>query len=132
MTAFLGIIDCGSWTMRFCNASHCLPLHHVSRDIHPLDAWGLFLGAYSDIDYEEKEVDLPPGSRLFFYTDGITDARNHQRRCYGVERLAAQVARGGARPLSDVLTTMIDDVTSHTNGLPTIGDLTILGVKVCG
>ena len=40
----------------------------------------MVLGIFPDNVYEQAELAIAPGDRLVFYTDGITEARNAERR----------------------------------------------------
>ena len=65
---------------------------------------GPALGIMPFASYEEVEVDVPPGSRVVLYTDGLVERRGESIDV-SLERLA-EAARGapaGARALADVL-----------------------------
>jgi serine phosphatase RsbU (regulator of sigma subunit) len=56
--------------------------------VRGLEAKGLVLGIESGQEYEAVHADLPNGSVLVVYTDGVIEARN-DGELYGVERLDA-------------------------------------------
>lgn len=60
-----------------------------------LDADGIVLGAVRDARFEERAVEIPPGSSLLMYTDGITEARDPSGRFFGLDRLQQVIARYG-------------------------------------
>ena len=41
--------------------------------------------------YHEYEIDLKPGSKLFVYTDGITEAQDVNAELYGMDRTVQTV-----------------------------------------
>jgi sigma-B regulation protein RsbU (phosphoserine phosphatase) len=77
-------------------------------------------------DYSESQVKLAPGSRLVFYSDGITEAVNADEEEYGLERLAAHAVSPEASAVS-----IVDDVRSFANGAGVRDDASVvfLGVK---
>lgn len=53
---------------------------HLSEGIPP--------GAFPNTTYDPGRLDLLPGDRVLFYTDGITEAHNPKEEMFGNERLA--------------------------------------------
>ena len=51
--------------------------------------------------YEERSLDFGPGDRIYFYSDGIPEARDTEDEQWGNERLAAK--------LDELLATDLDD-----------------------
>jgi phosphoserine phosphatase RsbU/P len=70
-------------------------------------------------------VALSPGSRLVFYSDGITEAVNEAEEEYGLDRLAGHVAGGDASAVS-----IVDDVRAFANGSGVRDDATVVFVGV--
>ncbi|MBV8478864.1 MAG: SpoIIE family protein phosphatase, partial [Actinobacteria bacterium] len=54
--------------------------------VHGLETRGLALGIEEGQGYEERRIELPPGSTIVMYTDGVIEARRNSE-LYGVERL---------------------------------------------
>ena len=69
-----------------------------------VDVSGPALGVLPFATYEEAETDLPPGSRVVLYTDGLVERRGEPID-HSLARLreAAADAPAGARPLADLL-----------------------------
>jgi sigma-B regulation protein RsbU (phosphoserine phosphatase) len=62
---------------------------HVRRGAAPrvIESGGLPVGLLADASYEERTVRLGPGDRLYFATDGLTDADNAAGQEFGAEKL---------------------------------------------
>ena len=75
VTAFYGILDRRTRTLTYANAGHPYPLR-CSADgaVQPLVAQGFLLGIMPGEVYRERTVELAPGDRLGFYTDGLVEA----------------------------------------------------------
>jgi sigma-B regulation protein RsbU (phosphoserine phosphatase) len=68
-------------------------------------------------------VTLSEGSRLVFYSDGITEAVNADDEEYGLKRLAEQAVCPTASALN-----IIDDVRVYANGFGVRDDATVVFV----
>jgi len=89
VTAFLCSINTETNMMRYSSAGHQPPLllRGNSGKLIELNAKGIPLGWFSGIELEEKEIQLEPGDRLVFYTDGITETMNSEHHLFGDEKL---------------------------------------------
>jgi len=90
ITAFYGVIHLPSHTMKFASAGHNPPLlieydTGTIQKLHTDRGFPLMIHCLNDI--EEREVILPPNSKLICYTDGLTEARGEGRDMYGLNRL---------------------------------------------
>jgi len=81
---------------------------------------GLPLGVSSS-EFSEVEVNLAPGSRVAFYSDGLTEAELESGEEYGAERLLAQLRLPGATPES-----LISDVRKFVSGAGFRDDATVI------
>jgi sigma-B regulation protein RsbU (phosphoserine phosphatase) len=76
VTLVYAVLDPANRTVLFANAGHLRPLFIDSEGEHFLDVErGLPLGLGSG-DYSETVISLSEGSKLIFYSDGITEAEN--------------------------------------------------------
>jgi len=126
VTLVYAVLDPSARTVAFANAGHLLPLLIDDNGARFLDVErGLPLGLQCG-DYSECQINLPPGSRLVFYSDGITEAVNASDEEYGLERLAAHAVCPEASAVS-----IVDDVRAFSNGAGVRDDASVvfLGVK---
>jgi phosphoserine phosphatase RsbU/P len=118
VTMIYAVFDPAKRTLTFANAGHPAPLLIVDGEVRGLDTErGLPLGLGKS-DFSECEVSLPKGSRLMFYSDGITEAENIEEEAYGTDRLRNRLAQTDPSPesiLADVRsfaeTGLSDDAT---------------------
>jgi len=124
VTMVYAVLDPAKRTLTFANAGHLAPLlvtgssaqfMNVERGI-PL---GLGLG-----DFSEMEVKLPVGSRVVFYSDGITEAENQADEEYGWARLQEHFLRADASADS-----LLDDVRSFAHDAGLRDDASVILVK---
>jgi phosphoserine phosphatase RsbU/P len=86
ITAILAILDLESHQLRYVNAGHP---GFFTGDGRSWDSTGMPLGMLPGRDYETRTLPLEPGQRLFFYTDGLTEAVAEDGTTFGEERLRA-------------------------------------------
>ena len=90
ITAFYGVIHLPSRKMKFASAGHNPPLlieYEVDtiQSLHTKKGFPLMIHSLNEI--EEREIHLPPNSKLICYTDGLTEARGKGSDMYGLSRL---------------------------------------------
>jgi sigma-B regulation protein RsbU (phosphoserine phosphatase) len=124
VTMLYAILDPAERTLRFASAGHLRPLLIEGTEARFLDTErGMPLGIGSG-GYSEAQVQLAPGSRLLFYSDGITEATNLEDDEYGAERLEKHFRRSDASPES-----ILADVRAFANGAGLQDDATVILVK---
>jgi sigma-B regulation protein RsbU (phosphoserine phosphatase) len=125
VTLVYAVLDPAARTVVFANAGHLQPLLIDDRGEHFIDVdRGLPLGLANG-DYSEAHVELSPGSKLIFYSDGITEAVNPDDEEYGLCRLVEHAIKPEASALS-----IVDEVRSYSNGSGVRDDATVVFVGV--
>jgi phosphoserine phosphatase RsbU/P len=125
VTLVYGVLDPATRTVTFANAGHLHPLFIDDDGARFLDTErGIPLGIGCG-DYSETCIKLSSGSRLVFYSDGITEAVNADEQEYGLERLAEHAVGAGASAVS-----IVDDVRAFANGSGVRDDATVVFVGV--
>jgi len=111
-----GVLDRTQRRFRYSNAGHNPPLLvRDEREVIQLSAGGRILG-FPESSYAEETIQLQPGDRLVFYTDGITEARNPQGEEFGTARLS-ECARGGRTlPAEELKQEILRTALRHGDG----------------
>lgn len=125
VTLVYAVLDPASRAVTFANAGHLPPLLIDDKGERFLETErGLPLGL-SNGDYSETHVVLSEGSKLVFYSDGITEAVNANDEEFGTCRLAEYALKPGASAVS-----LVDDVRTfaNTSGLRDDASAVLLGV----
>lgn len=111
VTMVYAVLDPASRTVIFANAGHLRPLFIDNRGKQFLEVErGLPLGLGCG-DYSDTVIELTSGSKLIFYSDGITEAVNGSEEEYGASRLVEHAVQPGASAV-----TLVDEVRSYANG----------------
>lgn len=125
VTLVYAVLDPATGVVTFANAGHLHPLFIDGNGAQFIDTErGLPLGLGCG-DYSETTISLSPGSRLVFYSDGITEAVNGDEEEYGLGRLAEHAAGTAASAVS-----IVDDVRAFANGAGVRDDATVVFVGV--
>ena len=75
---------------------------------------GTFLGMFDTIEFEVKLRTITKGDRLYFYTDGITEAKGPNGDLFGNHRLKSLVHKLKQEPIGTVLHQVFDEVDLYT------------------
>jgi serine phosphatase RsbU (regulator of sigma subunit) len=96
--------------------------------VEVLSGGSLPLGLFPDAEPERTELELGPGDLLFFYSDGVTEARSADMQ-YFEERLADELAGLAGRSAAET-TRMIQSLVASFSADDLRDDVTILVAKV--
>jgi predicted ester cyclase len=135
VTCFYAILDPKSGSLRYANAGHDLPYlrRRSGDDAEELRARGMPLGLMPGMSYEEKEATLEADDRALFYSDGLVEAHEPQRReMFGFPRLRRLVAEHAAEEGS-LVGFLMDELRSFTGeGWEQEDDITLVTLRRSG
>lgn len=122
LTACYLTLDLTTGRIVLANAGHNRPVvwSAESGQVREVLTRGLVLGAFEQIELEERETILGLGDVLLLYSDGVTDAINALEEPFGEERLvqvlvdhAGQSAHAIIRGILDALDSFAQDATQY-------------------
>jgi phosphoserine phosphatase RsbU/P len=114
-------VDPAKRKITFASAGHLPPVFVDSSGARFLETdAGMPLGIM-ECQFSEHEIELTTGSRIFFYSDGITEAVNSYLEEYGLNRIAEHVTNHSATVKS-----LLSDVDKFTSGYPKSDDVTVV------
>ncbi|MBF2048490.1 MAG: SpoIIE family protein phosphatase [Elainella sp. C42_A2020_010] len=92
---------------------------------------GFPLGLEADITdlIAQTNIYLNPGDGIVLYTDGITEALNDEKECYGIERLCTVVQQHWQQSVQEIQQAVIRDVKRHIGNQIVHDDITLLVLK---
>ena len=132
VTLFIGVLDLASGVMKFCNAGHNAPAL-TGRGVGFLKVEpNVPVGVMPDWQYSEQQVQVHPGSTIFLYTDGLTEAENPEHTLFGEDRLTGTLEEtADTRPVT-LIDAMKEAVDRFVGDAEQADDLTMLAIRFTG
>ena len=126
ITMIFGIFDPAARKLTFANAGHPWPVFASANgsgtQALPTER-GLPLGINESF-YSEVDVELTPGSRLLFYSDGISEAEDPRGEEYGTRRILEQLDRSNICADS-----FLEDIKRFAGGRAQHDDATVILIR---
>ena len=133
VTLALYRFDLEAGTLTFVNAGHTpgLLLSAKQGQVLTIDCENMPIGVLPDEVYAEVCVPIGPGDSLLVYSDGITEACNHNGEQYGQERLIAAFEAGRKAALVPfaLLDSIQQTLRGFTGGAPALDDQSAIIVE---
>ncbi len=132
ITVFLGIFDIPSRRLRYINAGHTptLLLNRANDTVTQLSSTGMLVGALEEFHCGEKEVVLEPDSRIFLYTDGVSEAESQAGVPFGIDRLQTLLRRDAGVSCGDFLENLMAELDAFTGRHTLDDDVTLLTIDL--
>jgi serine phosphatase RsbU (regulator of sigma subunit) len=128
-TLFLGVLHPTNHELEYVNAGHCPPFLLTRRGL-PVDlaSNGPPLGLIPGTSYTADTVEIPDGSLLGIFSDGVLEA-SFAGEFYGEERLANTLR--GSMDLSpqELLDRIVHEVREFTQEQPLDDDMTLMVLR---
>ncbi len=80
--------------------------------------------------YEERTVDIAPGDRIYFYSDGIPEAHEDQGEQWGNDRFTGKLVELLGSDLDEGLPLVLETVRQWQGRVEFNDDVTIVGVEI--
>ena len=129
VTLFVGVLDLPTGHLRYCDAGHDAPM--VMVDSH----WSMVnviphlpVGVFDDVKYGVQETHLEPGSTIFLYTDGLTEAMNMERKQFGIKRIEEVLTANSQLLPTQLLEAVSQEVHDFVGDAEQSDDLTMLAI----
>jgi sigma-B regulation protein RsbU (phosphoserine phosphatase) len=130
VTLFIGVLDLRTGNLAYSNAGHCPPLVIHNQTVTPIEMdANIPVGLMSDWQYSRQDIHINPGSNIFVYTDGLTEAENGEHGQYGEERMNSTLAQVGNLAPRELIAAMSDSVHAFVAGAEQSDDLTMLDIQ---
>src|SRR5262249_23645416 len=99
------------------NAGHWPAMVLTRGGLVRIESTGLPLGMFPEFDFSATRLHLDQGDMLFFYTDGLLEARRGDDE-YGVERVTQVLRRKAPGRPAEAISACLDDLKSFVDGPP--------------
>lgn len=112
-TIVYGVLNIRTGKGRMTCAGHPHPIIvHQDGQIDLITEGGVPVGFITDPEYTDGEFHLLTGSRLYLYTDGITECETESEQLFGEQRLLDVLCAHRTKELDDVLKELQADLVT--------------------
>jgi sigma-B regulation protein RsbU (phosphoserine phosphatase) len=133
VTGFMGYLDIHSGEFTFVNAGHNPPVLIQGGEVKWLKSKvGFVLAGMEGMKYTQSSIQLNPDDTLFLYTDGVTEADNHDKELFGDPRLLEVVERIKEYELPEFTKSIEQEIDKFADGAEQADDITMLVLKFKG
>ena len=132
VTLFVGVLDLPTGRFRYCNAGHNAPVlfNGKTQKVEMLDVKpNLPIAILQDMKFEMQETVLTPGTGIFMYTDGLTEAENKDKELFGEERMMEVLRSTEDLSAKEQIEGMLNAVHEHVKDAEQSDDLTMIAIK---
>jgi len=130
----MGELDPATKSLRLSNAGCPYPYHYqaATQEVVELAVGGYPLGVRPDTEYEVVEVQLDPGDRVVFCSDGIVEADNAAGEQFGYERTGEAIRLACEEGLSaeGTIDKLLEEVAAFRGDTPQSDDMASVVVRV--
>ncbi len=88
------------------------------------------LGVMEGVAYDQEQLPLAAGDRLFLYTDGVIETPDGNGDCFGLHRISAVLEQAGNGNLTAVKNSVLAALRQHAGGSLTHDDVTLMLIEV--
>ena len=134
VTVWFGILDLVSGVLTASNGGHEYPILKMPGSPFEIvkDKHSFVLGAMEGMKYKEYELQLKPGSKLFVFTDGVSEAQNSKNELFGDERIVEALNTAMDEPAEDILEAVTEAVARFAGDAEQFDDITMLCIEYNG
>jgi sigma-B regulation protein RsbU (phosphoserine phosphatase) len=110
LTLLFGVLDLRKRVIRFVSAGHPFPLLLRGDELREIGIPGLPVGLFREAEYEETELDVQRGDRLYVYSDGLEEEPNSTNEHFGSARLRESILQTNGMTLNESVDALMNGV----------------------
>ncbi len=132
VTVWLGLYEISTGKLTYANAGHEYPavMHQGGGYELICEKHNLALACMENMKYQQYEVQLNSGDKLFLYTDGVPEATNSANELFGNDQMLAALNECLKDDPVQTLHKVHDAVNRFVGTAPQFDDLTMLGLDI--
>ena len=130
ITFFMGRLEPDSGRVSYVNAGHNPPIVvRADGTLDSLTTGGVVLGLFEEGAYEQATTRLDHGDVLVVFSDGVTEAWNHDDEEFGDARLAELVRQGRDLDAPALEAGILRELDRFSQGTKATDDRTLIVIK---
>jgi serine phosphatase RsbU (regulator of sigma subunit) len=116
--------------LRYINAGHNPPLIFDNKgEVHYMESCGFCLGMFPSVKYEEKRMVLNPNDMALFFTDGIVECQDKEKKKFNEERLIDFLKTCSHLSAGEFKDKIYNEIEVFTTGSEQMDDMTLVILK---
>ena len=133
VTTWIGILEISTGKMNCASAGHEYPaICHAGKFELLEDEHGFVLGAMDGTEYEDYEIVLDKGDKIFVYTDGVPEANNIEEELFGTDRMIEALNTNVMASPQEVINIVHEAVDKYVGTAEQFDDLTMVCLEYRG
>jgi serine phosphatase RsbU (regulator of sigma subunit) len=126
------LLDRAAQRLHLSNAGQLAPfIRHADGSTAYLEVTAsLPLGMRREMEIHQIDTPVRPGDTLLFYTDGIVEAHDPERRLFGFDRLERLFGAWGHLPPEELINVLLSEVHAFAAGMPPHDDMTLVVIRI--
>jgi sigma-B regulation protein RsbU (phosphoserine phosphatase) len=117
-------------TLQVANAGACQPLFARAKGVEAINATGIPLGMFPEVEYEEFTLSTQPGDMIVFFSDGMIDAENDLDEMFDMDRLTAIIKKNRRCSANTVVGHILKAVSDFQGAIEHFDDETVIALRV--
>ena len=134
VTVWLGILELSTGRLTASNAGHEYPAMKRADGSFELlmDKHGFVIGGLDGIRYQNYELQMAPGDKLFLYTDGVPEASDKDLHLFGTDRMLTALNEESVSSPEQILDRVRRAVDGFVDEAEQFDDMTMLCLEYKG
>ena len=134
VTVWLGILEISTGKLTAANAGHEFPAICKKGGLFELykDKHDFVIGGLKGIHYNEYDLQIAPGDKLFVYTDGVPEATDGSGEMFGTDRMITALRSCTDNTPEEILQGVKSAVDSFGGDAEQFDDLTMMCLEYKG
>ena len=132
VTVWLGILEISTGRLVYANAGHEYPA--LCRKVGDFELekgpHSFVLGGLEGVNYQDAELRLHAGDKLFLYTDGLPEATDGDGRMFSLGRMITALNAHRSGSPREIVENVQQDVDAFVGDTPQFDDLTMLCLEL--
>jgi len=130
LTLLYGVLDLHKRVIRLVSAGHPFPLLLRGDELREIGIPGLPVGLFREAEYEETELDVQRGDRIYVYSDGLVEEANSSNEQFGNARLRESILQTHGMTVDESVNALMNVVLAWSGRDGLRDDASIIGLEI--
>ena len=134
VTVWLGVLDLTTGILKASNGGHEKPAFKYPGEDFKIykDKAGFVVGWDADSIFQEYELELPRGTKIYLYTDGVPETNNAKGERYTREKMLESLNKYGDLSPEGIIKGVKSDLEAYADHTDQFDDTTMLCIEFKG